>query len=72
MKVLPDRPPALDKLLDSPALRDLISVHGRASVLSCARHALEAWRANATAPFDIAQFEQRCGADLYGQSLKRR
>ena len=64
MKVLPDRPPSLDKLLDSPALLELIALHGRASVLGSARAGLEAWRAEATAPFVAAQFEQRCGADL--------
>ncbi len=58
------RPPSLDKLLDSPTLRELIEQHGRASVLGTARDALEAWRADAAQPFDTAQFEQRCRTQL--------
>ena len=64
MSVLPHRPPSLDKLLVAPALRGLIALHGRTSVLAAARDALEAWRADATAPFDIAGFEQHCSAAL--------
>jgi L-seryl-tRNA(Ser) seleniumtransferase len=58
------RPPSLDKLLDSPALRELIEQHGRASVLTAAREALDAWRGDAAQPFDTAHFEQRCRAQL--------
>ena len=64
MSVLSHRPPSLDKLLDSPALRGLIAVHGRPGVLVAARDGLEAWRADATSPFDVAQFEHRCEFDL--------
>jgi hypothetical protein len=39
------RPPSLDKLIESPALRELIDAHGRAGVLAAARQALDAWRA---------------------------
>jgi L-seryl-tRNA(Ser) seleniumtransferase len=59
-----NRPPSLDKLLDSPALRELIEQHGRASVLAAAREALDAWRANASQPFDAAQLEHRCRTQL--------
>jgi L-seryl-tRNA(Ser) seleniumtransferase len=59
-----NRPPSLDKLLDSLALRELIEQHGRASVLAAAREALDAWRANASQPFDAAQLEHRCRAQL--------
>ena len=59
-----NRPPSLDKLLDSPALRELIEQHGRASVLAAAREALDAWRANASQPFDAAHLEHRCRTQL--------
>jgi L-seryl-tRNA(Ser) seleniumtransferase len=51
-------PPALDKLLDTPALRALVEQHGRTSVTSAAREALEAWRAAMTQDFSGAAFEQ--------------
>ena len=60
----PARPPSLDKLLDSAALRELIDTHGRTGVLAAAREALDGWRANATQAFDVAQFEQRCRTQL--------
>ena len=55
-----NRPPSLDKLLDSPALSELIALHGRTSVLAAARGAIDAWRADASPAFSIEQFEQRC------------
>jgi L-seryl-tRNA(Ser) seleniumtransferase len=58
------RPPSLDKLIESPALRELIDEHGRGSVLAAAREALDAWRADASQPFDSARFEQRCRMQL--------
>jgi L-seryl-tRNA(Ser) seleniumtransferase len=58
------RPPGLDKLLDTPALRALVERHGRASVAAAAREALDAWRANAPQDFDAAAFERRCEATL--------
>ena len=58
------RPPSLDKLLDSPALRELTGQHGRASVVAAAREALDAWRAQASEPFDAAAFEQHCRMHL--------
>jgi L-seryl-tRNA(Ser) seleniumtransferase len=58
------RPPSLDKLLDSPALRELIEQHGRADVLAAAREALDAWRAEVPQTFDAAQLERRCRAQL--------
>jgi L-seryl-tRNA(Ser) seleniumtransferase len=67
----PARPPSLDKLLDSAALRELIDLHGRAEVLACAREALEAWRADASQPFDLAHFEARCGAQLAERAAPR-
>ena len=54
------RPPSLDKLLESPALRELTARHGRTGVLAAAREALDAWRTNASQPFDAAAFEARC------------
>jgi len=67
----PARPPSLDKLLDSPALRGLIEVHGRAEVLACAREGLEAWRADASQPFDAAHFEARCRTQLGERAAMR-
>ena len=58
------RPPSLDKLLESQALRELAQTHGRASALAAAREALDAWRADTSRPFDSAQFEQRCRRQL--------
>ena len=54
------RPPSLDKLLESPALRELTARHGRTGVLAAAREALDAWRTDATQPFDASAFEARC------------
>ncbi|MEO5772159.1 MAG: L-seryl-tRNA(Sec) selenium transferase [Burkholderiaceae bacterium] len=64
MTSLPHRPPALDKLLESPALRELIALHGRASVTTTAREALDAWRADPSSAFDASAFEQRCEVAL--------
>ena len=59
-----NRPPSLDKLLDSPALRELVERHGRSSVIAAARDALDAWRCNASQPFDAVQLELHCRAQL--------
>jgi L-seryl-tRNA(Ser) seleniumtransferase len=58
------RPPSLDKLLESPALRELAQTHGRAGVLAAAREALDAWRADTSQAFDSTSFEQRCRSQL--------
>ena len=58
------RPPSLDKLIESPVLRELIDEHGRAGVLAAAREALDAWRADTSQPFDNTAFEQRCRTQL--------
>jgi L-seryl-tRNA(Ser) seleniumtransferase len=63
------RPPSLDKLLDSPALKTLVDRHGRASVTATARAALEAWRAATPQPsFEVATFETQCQATLASQA----
>ena len=63
------RPPSLDKLLDSDAMRALVEQHGRAPTLAVARAALEAWRAMATrAAFDAVAFETGCQATLQQQA----
>ncbi|MBK6864246.1 MAG: L-seryl-tRNA(Sec) selenium transferase [Ideonella sp.] len=60
------RPPSLDRLLDSPALRELIATHGRGDTLAAARDALAGWRAGAGdgAAFDQMRFESQCRAQL--------
>jgi L-seryl-tRNA(Ser) seleniumtransferase len=59
------RPPALDKLLDAPALRVLADEHGRAAVAAAARAGLERWRSNGRdKPFDTAAFEADCATQL--------
>jgi L-seryl-tRNA(Ser) seleniumtransferase len=58
------RPPSVDRLLDAVPMRALIETHGRTSVLAVAREALDAWRADPSAPFDVAAFEARCAAQL--------
>ena len=63
------RPPSLDRLLDAPALRALIEAHGRGEVLTVARAALEAWRADPSRPFDAAAFEQHCAAALAARAV---
>ena len=45
MKAPAFRPPPVDRLLDTPAMRALITLHGRASVLGSARELLGEWRA---------------------------
>ena len=64
MNVRANRPPALDKLLESPALRELIELHGRTSVMGAAREALAAWRAEPGKGFDVVVFEQHCRTRL--------
>jgi L-seryl-tRNA(Ser) seleniumtransferase len=64
-----DRPPALDKLLDSGTQRGLITQHGRAPVVAVARTELERWRAQVPqVSFDVAAFEAACGAALDHQA----
>jgi L-seryl-tRNA(Ser) seleniumtransferase len=59
------RPPSLDRLLDSAAMRALAERHGRAAVVEAARAALDRWRAQADGqPFDAAAFEAGCEATL--------
>jgi L-seryl-tRNA(Ser) seleniumtransferase len=63
------RPPALDKLLDSDALRGLITQHGRALVVAAARDGLERWRAQVPQlSFDVLAFEAACGETLAAQA----
>jgi L-seryl-tRNA(Ser) seleniumtransferase len=63
------RPPSLDKLLDSHAMRALVAVHGRASTLAVARAALQDWRTTAERPaFDAAAFEAACQTALQQQA----
>jgi L-seryl-tRNA(Ser) seleniumtransferase len=63
------RPPSLDRLLESAALRQLQQRHGRAPVLAAARRTLDAWRSAAAAqPFDTAAFEAACTALLERQA----
>ena len=70
MDIARTRPPSLDKLLESPALRELIEVHGRANMLAAAREALDAWRVDASQPFDEAQFELRCRTQLADRAFQ--
>ncbi|MGL6109746.1 MAG: L-seryl-tRNA(Sec) selenium transferase, partial [Rubrivivax sp.] len=63
------RPPSLDKLLDSEAMRSLLAQHGRAPTLATARAALEAWRATQVpVAFDAAAFEAACRTTLQQQA----
>jgi L-seryl-tRNA(Ser) seleniumtransferase len=65
MTVAAHRPPALDRLLERPAMRDLAQQHGRAAVTATARSALQGWRdQGGSAPFDVAAFEAGCAAAL--------
>ena len=64
------RPPALDKLLDTPALRVLAAQHGRAAVTGAARAGLERWRNNgAGVAFDVSTFEAACAAQMAQAAL---
>jgi L-seryl-tRNA(Ser) seleniumtransferase len=65
------RPPALDKLLDAPAMQALIEQHGRAATAAAARQALDAWRQDTTKPFDTAAFELRCTRQLEERAAMR-
>ena len=63
------RPPALDKLLDTPGLCGLVAQHGRLAVATAAR----AWLARArladpALPFDAGAFEADCAARLAQQA----
>jgi L-seryl-tRNA(Ser) seleniumtransferase len=68
MTTAANRPPSLDKLLDSPALRELIAEHGRTATLAAAREALDAWRADPSQAFDAAAFERRVAHTLDAQA----
>jgi L-seryl-tRNA(Ser) seleniumtransferase len=59
-----NRPPSLDTLLDAPALRNAIALHGRTSVVAQARAQLDAWRADPAQPFDAHAFERACSDAL--------
>ena len=61
------RPPAMDRLLDRPAMRALQATHGRHSALGAARAALETWRASGL-PFDVAAFEAAVDSSLQAQA----
>ncbi len=61
------RPPAMDRLLDRPAMRALQATHGRHSALGAARAALETWRASGL-PFDVAAFEAALDSSLQAQA----
>ena len=71
MNLRVNRPPPLDKLLESPALRELIEVHGRTSVTAAAREALDAWRSNPSPAFDASAFEQHCRTQLAERAAPR-
>ncbi len=61
----PARPPALDRLLEGPALKALVELHGRQPVLAVARDELARWRqAEPPCDFDRLLFEARCQALL--------
>jgi L-seryl-tRNA(Ser) seleniumtransferase len=65
MSTAPERPPSMDKLLESAALRALVERHGRAPTLAAARASLDAWRRQAApAGFDAAAFEDDCAQRL--------
>ncbi len=67
----PLRPPALDRLLESPTMQALTAHHGRSSVVSVARAALEAGRQATPTAFDVAAFEQQCSAKLHGMAARQ-
>ncbi len=58
------RPPAIDKLLDLPAMRVLVEAHGRQAVLAVSREQLALWRQAGAPGFDTPAFEHRCAALL--------
>ena len=63
------RPPSMDKLLDSDAMRALALQHGRVALLAVAREALGHWRAQAPQQaFEPAPFEACCRAALQQQA----
>ena len=65
----PHRPPPLDKLLSSDALRALAALHGRAPLLAAARRALQQWREQSPQPaFDVPHFERGCEKTLAAQA----
>ncbi|MFM8667380.1 MAG: L-seryl-tRNA(Sec) selenium transferase [Betaproteobacteria bacterium] len=61
------RPPAMDRLLERPALRAMQATHGRQSALGAARAALEAWRSSGL-PFDVDAFEAAVDSSLQAQA----
>ncbi len=69
MNTASPRPPSMDKLLDSDAMRTLALQHGRAALLAVARDALDRWRAQAPAQaFEPMAFEDSCRAALQRQA----
>ncbi len=65
----PTRPPALDRLVESPPLRALIRTHGRPLVLARCRDLLDGWRALTPRPaFDPAAFEAHVASALAAQA----
>ncbi|MFM8928685.1 MAG: L-seryl-tRNA(Sec) selenium transferase [Betaproteobacteria bacterium] len=61
------RPPAMDRLLERPAMRALQATHGRQSALGAARAALETWRSSGL-PFDVDAFEAAVDSSLQAQA----
>ena len=62
------RPPSMDKLLGSDAMRTLALQHGRVALSAVAREALEHWRQQTPQQaFEPATFEDRCCAALQRQ-----
>jgi len=61
------RPPAMDRLLERPALRALQATHGRQPALQAARAALDAWR-ESRSPFDPEAFDLTVDRSLRAQA----
>jgi L-seryl-tRNA(Ser) seleniumtransferase len=58
------RPPPVDRLVESQAMRALVALHGRTAVVAVVRAGLESWReaskGSQGAAFDVAAFEHAC------------
>ncbi len=66
------RPPAVDRLLELPALRALIDRHGRAGVLQCVRELLaESRAAGSPDGFDAERFEHACRQRMQQRAAPR-